>query len=244
MLGPLELMLLAGSGFTAAFIVVGLFVSKRIRQSQIQYQKAKTAVDDIILSFNRQLRQENSRLQTVAFKVEALAGKSDKLSQSVNQIAKTVDALESEAPRTVNDKNQLLARLQDLEGKVRDFSTSHEAVSSKLTNLEELTRQLTALPENVEAAIPIRRDKAVSQLTLTELSALEILASEGPRTAPEIKQKIGLSREHTARLMKKLYEEGYLERETGKIPFKYSVKKEMLDLLKKPQPSQSPRSSE
>jgi hypothetical protein len=33
--------------------------------------------------------------------------------------------------------------------------------------------------------------------------------------------------------MKKLYEEGYLERDTGKIPFKYSVKKEMEKLLKK-----------
>jgi hypothetical protein len=33
--------------------------------------------------------------------------------------------------------------------------------------------------------------------------------------------------------MKKLYESGYLERETGKIPFKYSVKKEMEKLLRK-----------
>jgi len=33
--------------------------------------------------------------------------------------------------------------------------------------------------------------------------------------------------------MKKLYESGYLERETSKIPFKYSVKKEMEKLLRK-----------
>jgi len=244
MLEPLELMLLFGSGFIAAFALAGFYVSKRIRQSQVQYQKAKAAVDDIILSFNRQLKQENSRLQAVAFKVEALAGKGNRLAESVDQIAKAVNTMESEAPRTIDDKKQLLARLQDLEEKVRDVSTSHEVVTSKLTNLEELTRQLTTMPEKVETAIPIRRDKAVSQLTETELAALEMLASEGPKTAPEIKQKIGLSREHTARLMKKLYEEGYLERETGKIPFKYSVKKEMQNLLKKPQPSQSPESSE
>ena len=52
----------------------------------------------------------------------------------------------------------------------------------------------------------------------------------------EIKEKVQLSREHTARLMKRLYEEGYLERETAKLPFKYSVKKEMEKLLKKPEP--------
>jgi DNA-binding Lrp family transcriptional regulator len=60
-----------------------------------------------------------------------------------------------------------------------------------------------------------------------------MLTAEGPKTAPQIKDRVKLSREHTARLMKRLYEEGYLERETGKIPFKYSVKKEMEKLLKK-----------
>jgi hypothetical protein len=34
-------------------------------------------------------------------------------------------------------------------------------------------------------------------------------------------------------LMKKLYEEGYLEREAGKIPFRYSIKKEMESLMQK-----------
>ena len=38
--------------------------------------------------------------------------------------------------------------------------------------------------------------------------------------------------------MKKLYEEGYLEREVGKIPFSYSIKKEMEKLLRKPEKSQ------
>jgi DNA-binding Lrp family transcriptional regulator len=79
----------------------------------------------------------------------------------------------------------------------------------------------------------------MAALTDTELAVLEMLSAEGPKTAPEIKQRVQHSREHTARLMKKLYEEGYLERETGKIPFKYSVKKEMEKLLKKAESAQS-----
>jgi DNA-binding MarR family transcriptional regulator len=67
---------------------------------------------------------------------------------------------------------------------------------------------------------------------------LEMLTSEGSKTAPEIKDRIRLSREHTARLMKKLYEKGYLERETGKIPFRYSVKKEMKKFLRKTESGQ------
>jgi len=90
-----------------------------------------------------------------------------------------------------------------------------------------------------ETVIPIRRDKAIAALTDTELAVLEMLSTEGPKTAPEIKERVKLSREHTARLMKKLYEEGYLERETGKIPFKYRVKEEMGKLLKKTESEQA-----
>ncbi len=83
--------------------------------------------------------------------------------------------------------------------------------------------------------MPIKRDKAMAALTDTEISVLEMLSAEGPKTAPEIKDRVHLSREHTARLMKKLYEEGYLEREVGKIPFSYSIKKEMEKFLRKPE---------
>lgn len=79
----------------------------------------------------------------------------------------------------------------------------------------------------------------MATLTDTEIAVLEMLVAEGAKTAPEIKERVQLSREHTARLMKKLYEEGYLERETGKIPFKYNVKKEMESLLRKTENTQS-----
>lgn len=79
----------------------------------------------------------------------------------------------------------------------------------------------------------------MAPLTDTEVTVLEMLSAEGSKTAPEIKDRVHLSREHTARLMKKLYEEGYVERETGKIPFKYSVKKEMAKLLKKAESEQT-----
>ena len=59
--------------------------------------------------------------------------------------------------------------------------------------------------------------------TATELQVLTLLATEGPKSAPEIGRAVGRSREHTARLMKKLYQEGYIRRDQTRIPFKYSV---------------------
>ena len=52
-------------------------------------------------------------------------------------------------------------------------------------------------------------------------------------TAPKVEKKIGKTREHTARLMKKLWQEGYIERDTHRMPFRYRPTKRLKKLLKK-----------
>jgi len=59
--------------------------------------------------------------------------------------------------------------------------------------------------------------------TPTELQVLTLLADQGPKSAPEIGRVVGRSREHTARLMKKLFDEGYVRRDQTRIPFRYST---------------------
>jgi DNA-binding MarR family transcriptional regulator len=131
--------------------------------------------------------------------------------------------------------------LAGLEKSAGEAAALHKSLLSKVVALEEARKPGSVLDTGFEAVIPIRREKALAQLTDTEVSVLELLNSGGSKTAPEIKESVKLSREHTARLMKKLYEEGYLERETGKIPFRYTVKKEMERFLKKAEsePAQS-----
>ena len=223
----------------AAFLITVTVVAaaeyyRQLRRAQKEYEKARAAVDDIILSFNRQFRREGEKLETIAYKVEATASRSSGTLNIMEDIGKRVGALETKVGADSESKIQVIGRLDEVENRIRDVSASQDAVTAKITSLEKQTRQPPPVPEaGLEAVIPIRREKAMSRLTDTELSVLELLASEGPKTAPEIKERVKLSREHTARLMKKLYEEGYLERETGKIPFKYTVKKEMEKLLKK-----------
>lgn len=45
---------------------------------------------------------------------------------------------------------------------------------------------------------------------------------DGPRTARQIQAELGQSREHVARLVKRMSEEGYLERGGGR-PFVYTI---------------------
>ena len=48
------------------------------------------------------------------------------------------------------------------------------------------------------------------------------VVTEEPKTAREIQAVLGQSREHVARLVKKMSEDGYLERR-GMRPFRYSI---------------------
>ena len=207
---------------------------KQLRKAKREYEKARMAVEDIVISFNRQFKQEADRLELVAYKVEAVSSKSEKALQKVEGSDERMLGLEKKVNTVLEDKEKVLMKLDEIDGKARDLVTSQETLAARLSAIEEQAQHPALMQEaNIDAVIPIKREKALAPLTETELSVLEMLSLEGSRTAPEIKSKIRLSREHTARLMKKLYEDGYLERDTGKIPFKYSVKKEMEKLLKK-----------
>ncbi len=89
---------------------------------------------------------------------------------------------------------------------------------------------------------PLRTDPSVVQpgslnsiTTPTELQVLTLLANEGPKSAPEIGRFVGRSREHTARLMRKLFDEGYVRRDQTRIPFRYSTVERVKQSFTKPE---------
>ena len=214
---------------------------RQIRKAQKEYEKAKGIVEDIVLSFNRDLKRGADKLDLIAFKIEGNLAKADTSLKKVETLEKRLSPIENQMgtiSQTVSQStNKILSGLTDLESKIRDIEGAQETLKLKITGFEEQIQKFNVTPEISETVIPIKRDKAMASLTDTEITVLEMLSSEGPKTAPEIKDRVKLSREHTARLMKKLYEEGYLEREVGKIPFRYSIKKEMEKILKKPESS-------
>jgi len=218
----------------AATVGAAVEYYRQLRKVNKEYEKAREAVEDIVLSFNRQLKREAEKLELVAYKVEAVSSKSDRAIKRADEVEKKLHILEPKISVVLEGEQKVLVRLDEIDKNVRDAVASQEALAAKISDMEKQARQFSIVPEaKIEAVIPIKREKALAPLTETELSVLEMLVMEGPKTAPEIKDRVKLSREHTSRLMKKLYEEGYLERDTNKIPFKYRIKKEMEKLLKK-----------
>jgi len=208
-----------------------LFYFRRIRRLTEEYEGAKTLVSDIVASFDKQFRSQEEKLSVITQKIISFASRSDKVD---NKAAKQEEQMKQISAQitVLSGLAQLPEQLTDVTQKITDVTKSQEEIRERMTNLEAKL----ATPEiSIESAIPIKQDKALASLTPTELSVLEILANEGEKTAPEIKTRVNLTREHTARLMKKLYAEGYLERTTGKIPFAYRIKEEMRKILKKPE---------
>ena len=223
----------------ATTITASVEYYRQIRKAQKEYEKAKSIVEDIVLSFNRELKREADKLDVIAFKIEGNLAKADMGLKKADALEKKIIPIENQIGTISNGNTSILSEVTGLESKIKDIEASQETLKVKVEGFEEQIQKFNIAPEIGEPVMPIKRDKAMAALTDTEIAVLEMLSSEGPKTAPEIKDRVKLSREHTARLMKKLYEEGYVEREAGKIPFRYSIKKEMEKLLKKTENNQS-----
>lgn len=235
----------------AATVATSIEYYRQIRKAHIEYEKARNFVEDIVLSFNRELKREAERLELIAFKVEGSSAKADSSLKKIDTVEKRIlpfeeqlGAINTSIFQNAQSNTGTLSGILGLELKIKDIEASQETLRTKISGIEEQLQKIQVPPPEIISeppmgVMPIKRDKAMAALTDTEIAVLEMLSKEGAKTAPEIKERVQLSREHTARLMKKLYEEGYLEREADKIPFRYSIKKEMEKLMQRAENQQS-----
>jgi chromosome segregation ATPase len=206
---------------------------RRIRRVSEEYEEAKDVVDDIIISFNKQFQKQEDKLRIVTYETKVLSSEREKIVEKMETHDRRLADLAGKIENISEVEPKLSTQIEKVDKKVNDLIASQERVVQRVAEVEKARYKAPAPEAKIEAAIPIKKEKALAPLTETELAVLEILAKEGEKTAPEIRERIRLTREHTARLMKKLYEDGYLERTTGKMPYAYRLKEEMLKILKK-----------
>jgi DNA-binding MarR family transcriptional regulator len=162
---------------------------------------------------------------------------------SLKSISSEIEKLKVSIDRSQLSDLVLLERLQKAEGLVREsLALTKQAVEvSRDVRETSVTNAVPPAIKSEPSVGPIRLDvdeAALSRRVLaptgelgslpsittpTELQVLTMLANEGPKSAPEIGRIVGRSREHTARLMKRLFEEGYIRRDQTRIPFRYSL---------------------
>ena len=89
---------------------------------------------------------------------------------------------------------------------------------SETAGLEEELARLKVRVDMLSATAKPQQSGRPENVTHTVLAAVV----GGPKTARQIQAELGQSREHVARMVKKMSEEGYLER-GGKRPFVYTI---------------------
>jgi uncharacterized protein YihD (DUF1040 family) len=214
---------------------LSLLVSlRRIREEIARNKEAKKLIDDIIYSFNKDLKKQEEAIQEIIKNYEE---KSMENSRKIEEINATMSSLKSMLENILNWREISLSNYEDLKRKINEMSIKYDEILKKVNEIERLDIQKSKrIVETSEikpsSAFTIREDETLA-LTETELKVLEILAIEGEKTVPEIRNRIKLTREHTARLMKNLYARGYVERRTDRIPYVYRLNRNVEDFLKR-----------
>lgn len=230
----LDLSLIIATILLSITLVTLFLYYRKIKNTYEEYEKARNLVSDIVISVNKDLQKQENRISSVSGRTELLISENQRFSSRLKENENRLIKLESDFTAFSEIEPKLSTQINELDKKVGDIVSVQKKFEEQIKESENLENGVTAQAEaKIEAAIPIKRERALAPLTQTELSVLELLANEDKKTASEIRSVINLTREHTTRLMKKLYEDGYLERNTGKIPFAYSLKDEMRKILRK-----------
>ena len=206
---------------TVALLVVTVVASilfyRRIRGAQTEYDASKEVVRNITFGFTRQvnrLQQDVDHAENNASTAKIAAAEALKQSMEANQA--TLQGLEA---------------VKGLSERINGAEYAVESMRKEIQKLVATPRTRIVVQPEVNAAIPIQQTQFINQLTDTELDVLKKIAFLNEATAPEIKIQIGLTREHTARMLKHLYDSGFVDRTTAAMPYRYSVRKEIKEVL-------------
>jgi hypothetical protein len=201
----------------AVTTIASFIYYKRISQAQEEYEASRDIVRGITNGFTRQI----SRLAS------AISGFENDVAEthSVAAQALEISRISVEVLKSGVDERKLLAER---------FEGTEKAIEEMRKEILDLSKRPVPLVQAVamDAPIPLQQRDVLDQLTPTELGVLSLIDEMGEGSVPEIREKIQKTREHTARLLKKLFDKGFIDRNTSRMPYRYLIRKEVVELIK------------
>ena len=201
----------------AVTTIASFIYYKRISQAQQEYEESRDIVRGITNGFTRQI----SRLTAAISGFEIDASDAQRIAaQALEASRKAVEASNSGV-----DERKLLAQR---------FEGTEKTIEVIRKEIRELSKRPVPLVRAVplDAPIPLQQGDVLNQLTPTEFDVLTLIDEMGEGSVPEIRERIQKTREHTARLLKKLFDKGFIDRNTSSMPYRYHLRKEVVELVK------------
>ena len=191
-----------------------------------------------IRNFKRSKQALTESASLISVIVDALTSRIQESESAVNIVRTEVDGLKTRSAGIEWEQSalqtshlQLLQSLQETLNNDKRMIAELESLKRKITSSPAVWKHAEPQPKQMQLGVVVGQAEILTALTPTERETLEILLNEGPKPAPELGKRLNKSREHTSRLMKKLYLEGYVDRESNRAPFRYKLKESVKSAL-------------
>jgi DNA-binding MarR family transcriptional regulator len=181
--------------------------------AQIEYESSKEIIKNITLDFSYKLQKVSRDIARYFADLEEIKKNSHSLNMELEENKKILS-------NTVNKMDNISAKLGELDMEISKLKYNFEKIK-----LGELQGTKSDLDNYVEVEV-------LKNLSDTEIEVLTIIEEKGEVSVAEIKDRINKTREHTARLLKKLYDKGYIDRISNRMPYRYYIRKELKDRIK------------
>ncbi len=164
----------------------------------------------------REREKENHKFKDML--IEGYFHKFDEYNEIISDLRTKLDMIEMKIkPVNIRTKQEEFVAISDMA-----YNRSHKDMSHSMT---PVTKDVIVTEKNSD----VNEDETLRLNTVD--SILRML--EVPLTSREIQRKINKSREHTSRLLKKLYSENIVMRDGSTRPFKYKITNEGRKLLER-----------
>lgn len=189
--------------------IVGLRAVRAFQQSRQAVTESASLIGVIVDALTSRMQRSESALATLRSDVTTATRRSEVLEGNQSELRASQQQIVHQMQSLLSTDKELILELQRLKSTIGETPQARQATDG--------------LPKPENFAGVISDGNVLASLTPTERLTLEILKAEGAKGAPELGKRLKKSREHTSRLMKKLYMEGYVSRESNRAPFRYRL---------------------
>ena len=199
--------------------IIGLKTVRSFHQSKQAVVESASLLTVIVDALTSRIQRSESGLTTLRSELTAAARRGDMLETEQAQIHATYERTMQQLQEALSKDKKLFTELEQLKAKLSEIPQ------------RQAPQPVNGLPRRENFRTLLCEGDMLAALTPTERDTLELLRVEGSKGAPELSKRLKKSREHTSRLMKKLYMEGYVNRESNHTPFRYKLNEEVRSAL-------------
>lgn len=211
--------------FIAVFIAITFFVRLKVRldkqNEKVDINKNQDYVIESVLS------KHLAKLDKIVSSIGELKSRLDLLEGHSNS---NVSDISSSAPTYIPSMTEMHAKRYEnfSEFKTNVSKTTRGNKASDITSQNLINDKSHTVSNSIDSNSHLNTKHLIPQETSVYI--LKLL-QETPRNAREIQYNVGKTREHVSRLMKKLYDEGLVDRNMNTKPFVYKITDEGRKLL-------------